>query len=145
MNTLVNYEPIHEFRTLDELFSRMFGPGPRSSVSSAALVPFDILERPDSVVIRASYPGVAPEDLEVNIENHVLTIKGQVRFEEESEQTKVYLREITSGQFSRSIRLPEKLNEDAVEARFKNGVVTITIPKVIEEKLQPRKIEIRTN
>ena len=75
----------------------------------------------------------------------MLTIRGETRHEAQSEDEKVYRRELSYGKFARSIRLPEGLNVDAAEADFKNGVVTVSIPRLPEEKPKTLQVNVRTN
>ncbi len=74
-------------------------------------------------------PGVDPEQIDIQIENNVLTIRGELKSDYEETQAKVYRREYSYGKFSRSIRLPEDLNHEEVSAEFKHGFVTITLPR----------------
>mgnify|MGYP000888584166 FL=1 len=142
MRTLVNINPADEFRAMENLFNQLWGSPSRPTQGS--VFPIDVLEQDGSLVIRASVPGIAPENLEVSVENQVLTIRGEVAAPAQSEEAKVYLREIPVGTFSRSLRLPKNLNLDAVDAAFQNGMVTITIPKIEPEKPQPKRITVRT-
>jgi len=142
MKTLVSWNPTHDLRGMDEMLDRIFN-GSRTTNASAVL-PIDVLEQDGKFIVRSTIPGVAPEDLDIEIENNVLSIKAEHKQEAMSEEAKVYRREVAYGAFSRSIRLPENLNLEAVDAEFKNGVVTISIPKVEEPKPQPIKISVRS-
>lgn len=142
MRTLVNINPADEFRAMENLFNQLWGTATRPAHGS--VFPIDVIEQEGSLVIRASVPGIAPENLEVSVENQVLTIRGEVAAPAQSEEAKVYLREIPVGTFSRSLRLPKNLNLDAVDAAFQNGMVVITIPKIEPEKPQPKRITVRT-
>lgn len=143
MKTLVHVNPLTEFRSLDEVMERFFGRTPAIS-ANATILPIDVFEKDGKFVVRASVPGVKPEDLDVQIENNVLTIRGETKSTFENTDVKVYRREISYGSFARSIRLPENLNLDQVDAEFTNGNVTISIPRAEEEKPLARKVEIRT-
>ena len=143
MRTLVNLHPASEFRTMEEVFDRLFGTPVRTHETPATVLPLDVVERDGNLVIRASIPGIDPKDLDVQVENNVLSIRGETRHEAESEDAKVYRREITSGSFARSIRLPENLNLDAIDAEFRNGIVTITLPRAVEEKPKALKVNVR--
>ena len=149
LGTITRFDPISEMRRMNEVFDRLFGtPVPSAQrfagVSQDLIVPVDIVEKEDKFVIRAAVPGVKPEELNVSIESNVLTISGESKREEESEQDKVYCRECSYGAFTRSIRLPENLMVDQVDAAFENGFVVITLPKAPEEKPQTVKVPIRT-
>jgi len=151
LRTLVNVDPLAELRSMDEMFDRMFGlphrvgasPSGQSSPGNAML-PVDILEKGDRFIVKAAVPGIKPEDLDIQIENEVLTISGELKQAAEEQDAKVYRREYTYGAFSRSIRLPRNLNLEAVEADFDNGFVTITLPRIEEQKPKALKVPVRT-
>lgn len=141
MKTLVSLNPVHELRAMEDLFDRVFSqPLARPTHSDLNPLPIDLIEETDRLVVRAAVPGVNPEELEVQVENNVLTIRGEAKQEEVSEKAKVYRRELPVGKFSRSIRLPENLNLDRVEAKFQHGIVTISLPK--QEEVKPPVIRI---
>lgn len=140
MRTLVNFNPVNELRTMEELFDRFFPTPPSNDVVT---MPIDITERDGKLIVTAAVPGIDPSELEVSVENNVLNIRGESKHETESNETKVYRREIRYGRVSRSIRLPEGLNLEAVEAEFHNGHVTITLPRLPEEKPKTFKVNVR--
>ena len=145
MNTLNPFRSIDNTRHLDDFFAQLMGGNQCQPGSSNLMsIPLDVIEDNGQVTIKALVPGINPEELEVSIENNVLTIKGEHKTEEVSEDAKVFRRENTYGAFSRSIRLSPQLNQEAVSATFKNGFVTITIPKVEEEKPKSLRIPIST-
>jgi HSP20 family protein len=141
LKTLVNVEPIHELRSMEDMFERFFGQ-PSRPVPATATLPVDVTERDGNLIVRAAVPGVDPSALEITIENNVLSIRGESKSETNSEQEKVYRREVSYGAFSRSIRLPEKLNLDAVSADFNHGMVSVSIPRLPEVKPEVRKIQV---
>ena len=106
-------------------------------------MPIDVTADEKQVVIQASLPGVKPEDVNVTIEDNRLTIAGQVNSVEESEKDMYVIRERNSGSFYRSLALPKDLQDDNVDARFENGVLTLTLPRVPEVKPQAKTIEIK--
>ena len=99
-------------------------------------IPLDIVQEEDKYVLRASLPGIAPENIEVSIDHGVLTIKGRTEAEAEDQQEdgSYMVRERRSGSFSRSLRLPESVDADQAKPNFDNGVLTITLPKVESKK-----------
>lgn len=140
MHNIIAFNPLEDVRRFEESFNRLFSaPAPTSHN-----IPIDVTEQDGRVSIRAAVPGISPEELEVSIEKNVLTIKGEHRQETVSEDTKVFRRENTYGVFQRSIRLSENLNTDAVEASFRHGIVTITIPRREEEKPKCVRIPVTT-
>ena len=131
--SLVRYEPWSLF---DQLRREM-----DTSLATSDWVPaVDIKENDDHFTIVADIPGVAPEDIEVQMENGVLTIKGE-RETEKTEEKDDYKRvERSFGSFYRRFSLPESADPDSVEAKSNNGVLEITIDK--QEKTEPRKISV---
>jgi HSP20 family protein len=142
LKTLVNLDPIHEFKSVEDMFERLFGQ-PTRPVPNTATLPIDITERNENLLIRAAVPGVDPSALEITIENNVLSIRGETKNEANTENEKVYRREVSYGAFNRSIRLPEKLDLDAISAEFNHGMVTITIPRQPEVKPEVRRVEVK--
>ena len=103
----------------------------------------DVSESDGSVVVKAELPGMESNDIDVDLTGNVLTIKGEKKIEEEKkEEERVYCRERFYGTFQRSFRLPAGVESDKVEANFKNGVLTVTVPKSEESK--HKKIEIKS-
>jgi HSP20 family protein len=148
LRTIVNLDPFAEFQQMSRVIDRMFGDVRQSSFGDAATfaLPVDLYEKDNTFFVRAAVPGVSPEQLDVEIQNNVLTIKGETKQTwEEGEDTKVYHREYRYGSFSRSIRLPERLDLEKVDAEFKDGFVTISIPRVPEVKPQALKVSVRSN
>lgn len=143
--TLMNLNPWNDIREVAELFDRLFETAPARSLpaSDTLQLPVDVYEREGKVFVRAAVPGVAPQDLDVTIEDGVLTIRGETKTETSTEDTKVYRREYRYGAFSRSIRLPENVDAASVDAQFSNGLVTISIPRVEPEKPQALKVPVR--
>jgi HSP20 family protein len=144
LRTLVNVNPVQEMRAFEEMFDRMFGT-PTRPTNAPTTLPVDITEREGKLFVRAAVPGVEPSDLEVAIEENVLTIRGETRHEAQNGNEKVYRREVSYGAFARSIRLPDGLDLNLVDAEFKNGVVTISIPRMVEEKPKTLRVPIRTS
>lgn len=142
--TLVNLDPVNELRAMEEWFDRMFGATANQPASQlVSTMPVDITEHEGKLYIRASVAGINPDDLDISIEQNVLNIRGESKHEEEQKDTKVYRREISYGRVSRSIRLPEGLDLKAVDAEFKNGLVTISLPRLPEEKPAALKVSVR--
>ncbi len=140
MHNIIAFNPMEDVRRFEESFNRLFAaPAPTSNN-----IPVDVTEQDGKVSIRAAVPGISPEELEVTVEKNVLTIKGEHRREELSEDGKVFRRENTYGVFQRSIRLSENLNTDGIEATFRHGMVTITIPRKEEEKPKALRIPVTT-
>ncbi len=112
----------------------------------SATFPIDMYEQDGNVFVRASIPGVKPEDINVSIEHNVLTISGEVRdIFEEGRGGRVFHREHTFGKFLRSIRLPGGINENDIDAQIEGGILTVAIPLSTKDKTSPKRIAIRTD
>ncbi len=144
MKTLVHVNPLNDFRAIDEVFERLFGRAPAAVSPTATPLAIDVFEKDGKFNVRASVAGVDPSNLDIQIENNVLTIRGETKSEYEDSNVKVYRREVSYGSFARSIRLPENLNAEEAEAQFTNGFVTISIPKVEEEKPKAFKVQVKS-
>jgi HSP20 family protein len=143
MKTLLNVNPIHEFRAMEEVMERLFQTPMAPNRTGLPMLAVDIVERGNNLVIRAAVPGVQPNELDVTVDNGVLTIRGETKHESASEDEKVYRREISTGAFTRSVRLPENVDVNAIQAEFRLGMVEITIPRIVEEAPKPLKITVR--
>lgn len=104
----------------------------------------DVREDDENYTVRAEIPGMAEKDVEVQVSEDTITIKGEKKEEEEDKGKDYYCMERSYGSFHRTIRLPGNINREAVDASFKNGVLTITLPKIGEEKAKTKKIPIKT-
>ena len=100
----------------------------------------DIFEKDDDVFIRAELPGVSRDDIDVSVEDGVLTLSGERKTDERFHEAGVYRRERSFGRFKRGFAMPDTVDTDRIEARYKDGILEIRVPKV--ERLRPRKIEI---
>ncbi len=147
MAELVRWDPFREMislreamdRLLDEAFTR---PLSLSLGENLALVPqIDMYQTNDEVVVKATIPGVKPEDLHITISGDVLTIRGEIKEEEEVKDATYLLRERRYGTFSRSIPLPVPVVADKAKAEFEHGVLTLTLPKA--EEVRPKTIEVK--
>ncbi len=141
---LVRYEPWSMLdqlrREVDRLFETRL-PGEESAVVSDWVPAVDIKEDADRFVIRADVPGVDPKDIDVSMENGVLTIKGEKESETKEEREGYKRIERSRGSFLRRFTLPETADPERIEASSRNGVLEIVIPKLAQ--VQPRKIEVK--
>lgn len=96
----------------------------------------------DGVVVTAEIPGISPEDIEITVVGETLTVSGTRPVEELPEDARYHRRERGTGEFSRTLELPFRVDADAVDARFRNGVLEINLPRVAEE--MPKKIAVKT-
>lgn len=103
----------------------------------------DIVEKENSYVVRAEVPGVNKEDIDIDLKENNLIIKGEKKIEKKDEKDS-YLRVETSyGSFQRSFFIDEKIDRKAISARYKNGILEVTLPK--KEEATPKKIEVKVN
>lgn len=105
-------------------------------------LPVDFHVEDDEFVLTAEVAGINPEDIQIEIKDDILTVKGEVKSETNGDG-KYLLREIYHGEFSRSLRLPEPVDVEKVEAKFENGLLTVHLPKT--EEARPKTIKIKTS
>ena len=147
MTMLVRWDPFRQMNVLPSGLDRRFDesflrtPSLWQHEGVAFSLALDVAEDDQEFTVKASLPGVAPEDIEVTLSDDALTISGKMTQEEESEGKNYHLRERRFGSFARSISLPSTVDADKVEAINENGVLTLHLPKVEEEK--PRVIKVR--
>ena len=139
MTTLVRWDPFREMMQLQNAVDRIFESELASTLplwrqsETAWMLPLDVIETEDEFIVKASIPGISPDELDINLTDNVLTIMGEIKVEE-AEDVRYHLRERRFGMFQRSISLPVPVNSDKVEAVYENGVLTLHIPKVEEVK-----------
>jgi HSP20 family protein len=103
----------------------------------------DVAEREKDYEITAELPGMEEKDIEVNLSDDVLTIKGEKKEEKEEKHKDYYLSERRYGSFQRSFRVPDGIDASKIEAQFKNGVLTVTLPKTPDAQKKQTKIEVK--
>ena len=102
----------------------------------------DVKENEKSYVLTADIPGLTKKNVKINVSNGVLTVHGERKEEKENKDGKFYYRERHIGSFSRSFQLPETVNDDSIQASFKNGVLSIELPKLEESLPKNREVKI---
>jgi len=143
---IVRWEPLRELSTLQNEMNRLFNtafdaPSNGNGGTLRRWMPaMDLVETQDHFVLRADLPGLSEEDVNIEIEERVLTVSGERKSEHESTKEGYHRVERAFGRFSRSLTLPEGINPEAVTASFDKGVLEVSIPKPEERK--PRKISI---
>ncbi|MGR9114360.1 MAG: Hsp20/alpha crystallin family protein [Gammaproteobacteria bacterium] len=141
---IVRYEPWGLLSQLQRELERASEGAGEGSIATAEWAPaVDIKEDADKFVIHADIPGVSPEDIDVSMEDGVLTIKGEKKTEAKTEKENYKRIERTYGSFYRRFSLPDTADSDAISAKSKNGVLEITIPK--REAVQPKKINVTSD
>jgi HSP20 family protein len=148
MNTLTRWEPLREMEDFQNRLSTLFGRAPtrrpngREEITLADWMPLaDITEDEKEYLIKAELPEVKKEDVKVSVENGVLTISGERKFEKEEKKRKYHRVERGYGTFVRSFALPDDADAGKVQAEFKNGVLTVHLPK--SEKAKPKQVEVK--
>ncbi len=140
---LQRWDPVSELRRMEDTMNRLWRGvySPNEAEIESWAVPLDVIQEGDTTLVAASMPGVKPEDIEVSIEDDVMTIKGKTKEEEERKEGNYLLRERRAGSFYRSIRLPETVDTTKAESKYDNGVLTVSFPK--HEAKKAKKLEIK--
>jgi HSP20 family protein len=143
---IVRWEPLRELASIQNEMNRLFGtvfdaPTPSNGNTLRRWMPaMDLVETEEHFVLRADLPGLAEEDVTLEVEDNVLTVSGERKAEHETTKEGYHRVERAFGSFSRSLTLPEGVDAEAVSANFDRGVLEIRIPK--PEQRKPRKISI---
>ena len=141
---LDRHEPVGRTLGLRQVMDRLLEDAvlmPRSGDGPGWSGPaLDAYEEGDTLIVEAQLPGLKPEDLDISVEQGVLTISGQTAAEEERTGRNYLIREHRTGRFSRSLRLPATYDADACQANFEHGVLRLVFPK--SESAKPRRIQI---
>ena len=141
---LQRWDPFRDMVRMERAMDRMWrGPHGHDGASmSPKTLPLDVLERGEDIVIRASLPGMDPNDINATLEGNVLTIRGQTEAEAEHQDAGYVLRERRTGAFHRTLRLPNTVDTDKVSTRYEAGVLTVTFPKLEVKKAKQLKVEV---
>ena len=146
MANITRFDPFGEMMTLREAMNSLFEESfvnPSPGRGPGLTMPVNVSETNDTFVVEASLPGVRSEDLDITLQDNVLTISGEVRQEQTSGERPNYHRiERRYGRVSRSLSLPTQVQADKVEANLEQGILRIEIPKA--EEVKPRKITVNT-
>jgi HSP20 family protein len=148
MRTFSRFEPFRGASSLPDQINRLFNdaferPGEESNLTS--WVPaVDIFETEHDLVVKADLPDIDPKDLDIRVENNILNIRGERKFESTVSQDKYLRVERAYGSFSRSFSLANTVNAEAIKADYQNGVLTLTVPKREEAKPKQIKVNVET-
>ena len=143
---LVRWEPVRELNSLQSEMNRLFNTffdtpaGGNGGGLRRWVPPMDLVETDDHFVLKADLPGLDANDVAIEVEDKVLTLSGERKVEHETSKEGFYRLERSSGEFRRSLTLPEGVDADKIEANFDKGVLEVRIPKPEERK--PRKVQI---
>lgn len=145
--SITRYDPFRDLKTLQDEVNRLFstnfsrGFGDEGIARGAWTPSVDIFENKDEIVLEAELPGMNREDFELTIENNVLTLRGERRFEKKDEADNYHRVERAYGSFTRSFTLPQTVSGEGATAEYKNGVLRVVLRK--REEVKARRIEIK--
>jgi HSP20 family protein len=147
MRTIARWEPFRGVSALQDQINRLFNDafertGEQSSLSAWSPA-VDIYETEQQLVVKADLPDVDPKDLDIRVENNVLTIRGERKFDKKVNEENYLRVERSYGSFARSFTLANTVNTDDIKAEFQNGVLTLSIPK--REEAKPKQIKVNVN
>lgn len=152
MPSLIRWNPRNEvevmdpFNTIEQMIDEMWRSWPfRTTRETGAFLrpAMDVIENDKELILRVDLPGLKPEDVNVSVEDHTLTISGRFGDTIEREGERYHYRERRTGQFERSVRLPNTVDPEKAEANFENGVLSITFEKL--PQAQPKQITIKAS
>jgi len=139
---IVRWDPFRELTALQSEVNRLFSRvGSGDVAERQSWTPsIDVIETDDSIKLKAELAGMDPKDINIEVQDNVLTVSGERRFQEEVKEDKYYRIERRYGSFSRSIALPQGVRTDSIQANYENGVLDVVVPKAEETK--PKRIEV---
>jgi HSP20 family protein len=147
MTAIARLEPFRGFSTLHDHVNRLLNESFRNQADESAVTTWApsvvIYETPNELVVEADLPEVNEKEIDVRIENNLLTIRGERKFEKPLSEENYLRVERTYGAFSRSFSLPNTVNPEAIRAEYKNGVLTVNLPK--REEFKPRQVKVNVN
>lgn len=144
--SIVRYDPFRDLRSLQDEVNRLFSTNLSRNFSDEGIArgawnpSVDIFENKEQIVLEAELPGMSREDFDLSVENNVLTLRGERRFEKKEESDNYHRVERSYGSFSRSFTLPQTVSGEGATAEYHNGVLRVTLPK--REEVKARRIEI---
>jgi HSP20 family protein len=151
LNKLSRWNPMRELEAMQNRFEHLLGHSPlqlrdngeESLTAAEWSPPVDIVEDEKEYVVKAELPDVKKDDVKVSVENGLLSISGERKFEKEEKNKKYHRVERAYGYFSRCFSLPDAVDADQVKADFKDGMLTIHVPK--SERARPKQIEVKVS
>lgn len=133
------WSPFSELARLQREFDRVFGGG--DSFTGSEFPPVNIWSDDDEIVMTAELPGVNPDDLDISVQNNTVTIRGERKTEKLADESQYIRRERGAGTFTRSFRLPMRVDESKVKAEYRRGILELTLPRAEEDK--PKRISVK--
>jgi len=147
LRSVSRWEPFRGAHTLQDQINRLFGEvfdrSNQASNLTAWAPSVDIYENEHELIVKADLPGIDPKDLDIRVENNILTIRGERKFEEKVNDNNSLRVERAYGSFSRSFALSNTVNSEAIKADYQNGVLTLTVPK--REEAKPKQIKVNVS
>jgi HSP20 family protein len=145
---ITRFDPFRDLAQMQDRINRIFGAAYRGDDDVLSrgdwMPPVDIFENDQhEIVLKAELPGISREDIDIRVENNLLTIRGERKREQETKQESYHRVERVYGSFSRSFSLPSTINTEKVGAEFKDGVLTVVLPA--REEAKPRQIQVKVN
>ena len=146
---LIRWDPFREVTSLQERMNRLFSdfrlrsPFAEEEITQGTWVPpVDIYETNDSIVLEAELPGITKDSISLEVKDNTLTLKGEKKFEKDVKEENYHRVERSYGSFQRVFTLPSTVQQDKVKAKFRDGILEITLPKVEEAKPKQIKVEV---
>jgi HSP20 family protein len=138
---IIKWDPFREMTNFEDQFNRLWRGVADGKRQESWLPAVDVFDTKEAVVLKAELAGMKPDDIQIEVEDNVLTIKGERRFAEKVEEDRYYRIERRFGSFQRSLALPQGVKADDIQASYEDGILEVRVPKAEEE--QPRKITVR--
>ncbi|MBN1161828.1 MAG: Hsp20/alpha crystallin family protein [Dehalococcoidales bacterium] len=143
---LQRWEPFRDLRQMEETMNRLwrgFGgtPAYRDGAEDWNIL-IDVVQQKDDIIVKASIPGVKPEELDISIEDNLLTLKAERKPDIEGKDITYLMQERPFGSFFRALHLPDTVDTNKVKSKYENGVLTLTMPKVEEKKRKQIQIKV---
>jgi HSP20 family protein len=148
MTVLTRWEPLREFSTLQDRMNRLFresftDPGRDESLVASSFAPaVDVYEDEHNVALKIEVPGIDEKDIDIRVENNLLTVHGERKIEKEEKEENYRRVERQYGSFTRTFTLPNTVDADNVQATYDKGVLKITLPKKAEAKPKQIKVQV---
>ena len=148
--TIVRWEPFRDLVGLQDRMNRLFNESYRGvartgddewALGGSWAPAVDIFEKDGNIVLTAELPGIETKDVDIKVENNVLTLQGERKFDKELQKDNFHRVERAYGSFTRSFTLPNVVNNEKIKADFKDGVLKLTLPK--REEAKPKQIQVQ--
>jgi len=139
---IIRWDPFRELSSMDDQINRLWrGLAEGRGRQESWLPAVDVFDQPDAVILKAELAGMSPDDIDISVEDNVLTIKGERKFEEKVDEERYYRIERRFGSFQRSLALPQGVKPEDISASYDDGILEVRVPKAEQE--QPRRIQVQ--